>query len=111
MILQPARVAVPPMANEVFARYEAADALPGRLASPRIGRAPVDDEACAAERRAFGVRRAAVPFDDPLDDREPEAEAGLLAGWPSELDERSEHALAIRFGDARTIVLDAQAIA
>ena len=49
------------------------------LALARFRRAPVDDETCAAERRALDVRRAAVPFDDPLDDREPEAEAGLLA--------------------------------
>src|SRR5262245_14012423 len=74
-------------------------------------RAPVDDEPRAPERRAFDMRRAAVPLDDPLDDCEPEAEAGLLAGRRAELHEGTEYALTICFGDAGSVVLDAQAIA
>src|SRR5512138_2741772 len=57
------------------------------------------------------MRAAAVPLDDAFDDSEPQAEAALLARRLAEVHERAEHALAVGFGDAGSVVLDAQSIA
>jgi hypothetical protein len=99
-------------------------------AGDRYRRAAEDPEnasiACSADSyraRQSTTKRAPLSVDcstcaEPpchstirFDDRQPETEAGLLARRPSQLHERVEDALAVRFGDAGSIVLDAQSVA
>ena len=54
--------------------------LAGRAVRPRLGSGT--DEARPLTGQRLGPHAAAVGLDEPLDDRQPEARAGMARGWP-----------------------------
>jgi hypothetical protein len=51
-----------------------------------------------------------MPFNGALDDRQPQAESGLLGAGVVQLHERLERPVTILLGDSRAVVVDQQLV-